>query len=348
MFDINNLIRENIKKVKPYVSARDEYKGIEGVFLDANENGLGSVVGNNYNRYPDPRQLLLKEKLGSLKKISPNQIFIGNGSDEAIDLLFRALCVPAVDNVITMPPTYGMYEVSASINDVKVIEVPLTSDFEIRPEAVLAAINKFTKIIFICSPNNPTGNSLDEKNIIKIIEGFSGIVVLDEAYIDFASNQSFVTMLHKFPNLTIMQTFSKAWGMASLRVGMAFASPSIIEVLTKIKPPYNISGATQDFAIKALDQILVKEKMVMEILNERQNLAEKLSQLKIVKKVYPSDANFLLVKFINGNSTYNYLIEKKVITRDRSKIILCEDALRITVGTKNENETLIKALQQMN
>jgi histidinol-phosphate aminotransferase len=347
VFDLHLLLRENIKKVKPYASARDEYVGSEGTFLDANENAIGSVAGDHYNRYPDPRQRALKERISILKRIAPQQVFLGNGSDEAIDLLFRAVCVPGVDNVITMPPTYGMYEVSAGINDIRVKEVPLTSDYMMRPEEILKAVDNQTKIIFICSPNNPTGNSLRKKDILQVITGFQGIVVLDEAYIDFAAEQSFVGILNSYPNLVIMQTFSKAWGMASLRLGMAFASTDIVDILTKIKAPYNINGATQQIALKALDHVLMKEKMVSDILAERANLTANLSALKIVSKVFPSDANFILVKFSDGRKIYDYLISQKIITRDRSKVTFCEDSLRITVGTKQENDLLLDALKKI-
>lgn len=346
MFNINKLLRENIKKVKPYASARDEYEGNEGVFLDANENALGSVAGGNYNRYPDPKQRTVKQKISTLKRVPPSQIFLGNGSDEAIDLLFRALCVPGKDNVVIMPPTYGMYEVSAGINDIQVKEIPLTADYNIRPNEVLEAVNENTKIIFICSPNNPTGNSLIIQDIEKVIQGFTGIVVIDEAYIDFASSPSFIERLQEFPNIVIMQTFSKAWGMASLRLGMAFASNEVIDVLNKIKPPYNINGASQEIALRALDNLEYKEKMVKEILVERAQLIKDLKSLKIVYQVFPSDANFILVKFLDGKKTYTFLIENKIITRDRSKVVLCENALRITVGTREENQTLINALRK--
>jgi histidinol-phosphate aminotransferase len=344
VFDLNKILRENIRKVKPYSSARDEYKGTEGIFLDANENPYGSALETAYNRYPDPLQRDLKEKISGLKRVSANQIFLGNGSDEPIDLLVRAFCNPGKDNIITMPPTYGMYEVSAGINDIQVKEVPLTEEFQINTDKVLAAIDKNTKIIFICSPNNPTGNSLYTNDIVKILESFEGIVVIDEAYIDFAPDRSFVSKLKNFPNLIILQTFSKAWGMAALRLGMAFSSEEIIAVLNKIKPPYNINEATQRLANEGLRNLLNKERMVERILNEREKLKEELSKIKAVKKVYPSDANFLLVKMEDGNKVYDFLISKKIITRNRSAIKLCEGCLRITVGTAEENRELIKVL----
>jgi histidinol-phosphate aminotransferase len=346
LFDLNNILRDNIKKVKPYSSARDEYKGSEGTFLDANENSFGSAAGPSYNRYPDPLQKELKEKIAQLKRLKPEQIFIGNGSDEPIDLLIRALCNPGKDQIITLPPTYGMYEVSAGINDVKVKEVVLTEDFQIDTDKVIAAIDKSTKIIFICSPNNPTGNAVKASAVTKIIQSFEGIVVIDEAYIDFAPDKSFLSRLREFPNLVILQTFSKAWGMAALRVGMAFASEEIIQVMNRIKPPYNINGATQQLAMEGLKNLLLKEKMVEEILDQREFLAAELVKLKAVKKVYPSDANFLLVKTEDGNKTYHYLISQQVITRNRSSVQLCEGCLRITVGREEENKKLLEALKK--
>ena len=346
LFDINNILRENIKKTKPYSSARDEYKGNEGVFLDANENPLGSATKDNYSRYPDPLQKEVKVLLGKLKNTDPSQIFLGNGSDEAIDLLYRAVCKPGVDNVITMPPTYGMYDVSASINDIQVKEIPLSPDFEIQTEKVLAAINTNTKMIFICSPNNPTGNCMKEESIEKIITSFNGIVVIDEAYIDFAPSKTFVGKLNQYPNLVILQTFSKAWGLAGLRLGIAYASKEIIAVINKIKPPYNINQYSQILAIEALGALEKKEEMVAEILSQRASLIKQFSEIKFITKIYPSDANFVLIKTEDGKKVYDFLIEKKIITRDRSKIILCEGCVRVTVGKKEENELLVKVLKE--
>ncbi|HSZ24442.1 MAG TPA: histidinol-phosphate transaminase [Cytophagaceae bacterium] len=345
MFTLNTILRENIKKTKPYSSARDEYKGNEGVFLDANENPIGSVTNENYNRYPDPLQHEVKDQLAKIKGVKPSQIFLGNGSDEAIDLLFRAVCVPGSDNVITTPPTYGMYEVSANINDVKVKEVPLTADFEIQTDKVLAAIDSHTKMIFLCSPNNPTGNSMKMEDIEKITNVFQGIVVIDEAYIDFSYTKSFVSKLDKHPNLVILQTFSKAWGLAGLRLGTAYASEEIIAVLNKIKPPYNINQLTQKLALEALANQSKKEKMVSEIILQRDLLLKELSIIPFISKVYPSDANFILIKTEDGEKIYNFLIQKKIITRNRSKITLCEGCIRITVGAREENELLLKELK---
>lgn len=347
-FNLENLVRENIKKVKPYASARDEYKGSEGVFLDANENALGSASSSHYNRYPDPLQKELKENIGRMKRVNPAQIFLGNGSDEAIDLVFRVFCNPGKENIIITPPTYGMYEVSAGINDVEVKEVPLTEDFQLKPEEVLKAVDSNTKIIFLCSPNNPTGNCLRTSDIIKVIEGFKGIVVVDEAYIDFAPDRSFLSKLNQYPNLIVLQTFSKAWGMAALRLGMAFASEEIIRIINKIKPPYNINGATQSIALEALSNVLQKERMIEEILDEREKLSQDLSAISAIVKVYPSDANFLLVKTHDGNKAYEFLISKKIITRNRSNVILCQGCLRVTVGTPEENKALVEALKKLN
>ncbi|HEY8400365.1 MAG TPA: histidinol-phosphate transaminase [Cytophagaceae bacterium] len=346
MFNLDNLLRENIKNVVPYASARDEYKGSEGIFLDANENPLGAVCGGEYNRYPDPLQRDLKEKIAGLKRVHPSQIFLGNGSDEAIDLLMRAVCNPGKDNIIITPPTYGMYEVSAGINDVKVKEVPLTEEYQLQPENVLKAVDANTKIIFLCSPNNPTGNILNTADIKKVVEGFNGLVVIDEAYIDFAPGQSFLTYLNQYPNLIVLQTFSKAWGLAGLRLGMAFASEAIIKVYNKIKFPYNVNVETQRLAMKALDNLLQKEKMVEEILDEREKLVNELKNLDQVIKIFPSHANFILVKTKDGRKVYEYLVSKQIITRDRSKVALCEGSLRISIGTAEENKKLVEALKQ--
>jgi histidinol-phosphate aminotransferase len=346
LFTIDTILRDNIRRAKPYSSARDEYKGDEGIFLDANENPIGSATAEPYNRYPDPLQRAVKEKLAHIKRVQPEQIFLGNGSDEAIDLLYRAVCRPGIDNVITMPPTYGMYEVSAHINDAEVIEVPLSQDYHIETEKVLAAVNSHTKMIFVCSPNNPTGNSLNQESIETILTNFAGIVVVDEAYIDFSKNKSMIAQLDKYPNLVILQTFSKAWGLAGLRLGTAYASTEIIAVLNKIKPPYNISQVTQELAVEALGKLLKKEEMVAEILFQREKLIQELASVKTIRKIYPTDANFVLVKTDNGKKMYDFLVAQKIITRDRSKVTLCDGCVRITIGTKTENEALIKALQE--
>lgn len=345
-FTIDKLLRPHIAQLTPYSSARDEYSGKEGVFLDANENPLGSITEENFNRYPDPYQLFLKEHISKIKEVPGSQIFLGNGSDEAIDLLFRAFCNPGKDSIIILPPTYGMYEVSAGINDVAIKRVPLSEDFQLRPQEILEVVDSFTKIIFICSPNNPSGNQMKEAAILQVLKAFDGLVVVDEAYIDFSERASFTQYLDEYPNLLVMQTFSKAWGLASLRLGMAFASIEIIQVLNRIKPPYNISGLTQDTVIAAMDQVDKMKAMVKAILKERDILEDGLKQLSLVKKVHPSDANFLLVKVSEARKVYNYLIEEKIIVRDRSKIILCEDCLRLSVGSPLENKLLLEALKK--
>jgi histidinol-phosphate aminotransferase len=345
VFSINSILRDNIKNIKPYSSARDEYKGTEGIFIDANENPYGSVGGMHFNRYPDPLQREVKEKLAAIKDVKPEQLFLGNGSDEAIDLLFRAVCRPGKDNIITLPPTYGMYEVSANINDVEIREVPLTEDYQIDTLAVLQAIDEKTKMIFFCSPNNPTGNCLNTDAIVRVLHTFKGLVVVDEAYIDFAPGKSLAGSTKIFNNLVVLQTFSKAWGLAALRLGIAIADPEIIKVLNRIKPPYNINALTQEMALKALDNVADRDKLVADILQERAFLEKELGTISSVVNVYPSDANFLLVKFNGGRKAYEYLIDKKIITRDRSKVQLCTDSVRITVGIHEENKALIEALK---
>jgi histidinol-phosphate aminotransferase len=343
-FKLEKILRPHIATLKAYTSARDEYTGKEGIFLDANENPLGSITDQDYNRYPDPYQLELKGKIAEIKEVKSSHIFLGNGSDEAIDLLFRAFCNPGKDNVILLPPTYGMYEVSASINDVEVRKVPLTADFQLRPEKILNKVDKHTKIIFICSPNNPSGNKVKRVDILHILKEFKGIVVVDEAYIDFSDEPSFIYELKEHKNLLVMQTFSKAWGLASLRLGMAFASKDLIKILNRIKPPYNISGLTQETVLAAMDKYDKVKAMTQEILQERELLKSKLEALDFVHKIHPSDANFLLVKMPNANLVYDELIDQKVIVRNRSKVILCEDCLRITVGKRAENDRLVEAL----
>lgn len=346
-FDLTKLLRPHIAELQPYTSARDEYTGKIGVFLDANENPYGSITDQDYNRYPDPYQQELKEKISEIKKVDPSQIFLGNGSDEAIDLLFRAFCNPGKDNVILLPPTYGMYEVSASINDIETRKVALTSDFQLQPEKIIGATDEHSKIIFVCSPNNPSGNKVKREEIQFLLKNFNGIVVVDEAYIDFNDEPSFTTELEEFPNLLVIQTFSKAWGLASLRLGMAFGSKEIIRILNRIKPPYNISGLTQETVLKAMDKYGKVQKMIQEILSEREFLKEELGQLPFTQHIFPSHANFLLVKMPHATEVYNELIEQKVIVRNRSKVLLCEDCLRISVGTRSENEAFIQALKKV-
>ncbi len=347
MFSLSKVIRPHILSLTPYSSARDEYSGSEGTFLDANENPFGSVISGNYNRYPDPYQSVVKEKLATIKKVRPNQIFLGNGSDEAIDLVIRATCEPQQDNILILPPTYGMYKVCADVQNIAVKQVPLTPDFQVDTKKVLATADVNTKIIWICSPNNPSGNIIERASILHILDNFStGLVVVDEAYIDFANEESFTQLLDKYPNLVVMQTFSKAWGLAALRLGMAFASEEIIKILNKIKYPYNLNGVTQKLLYAALGKEEKKNKYVKQVLKERERLHKKLADLSIVQHIYPSDSNQLLVKFTDANAIFHYLIEQKIITRLRSNVILCENCIRISVGTKKENEILLKALKK--
>ena len=347
MFDLRDLLRPHLRELIPYSSARDDYQGSFGVFLDANENPVGSITPEKWNRYPDPYQTKLKEKIAEIKGIIPGHIFLGNGSDEPIDLLFRAFCEPGVDNVIINPPTYGMYKVSADINNVTAREVLLTSDYDLDVDGIFEAMDMQTKIIFICSPNNPTGNDATLSKIEQVLKAYNGLVVVDEAYIDFADRPSFIQKLSAYPNLIILQTFSKAWGLASLRLGMAFCSPEILSVLNKIKAPYNLSGLTQRTVLEALENKEEKDEMVSEILSSRTELKRLLSELPIVKKIHPSDANFYLVEIDNASEYYKRLIEKKVIVRDRSKVVLCDNCLRITVGTNYENFKLVQALKEI-
>lgn len=340
---ITNLIRKNIQQLKPYSSARDEFKGEAEVYLDANENPYPSA----FNRYPDPLQLKLKEKLGLLKGLNQSKIFLGNGSDEAIDLLIRVFCEPYQDSILITDPTYGMYSVAGEVNGVVIKRASLTSDFELDTHSIFNTIDVTTKIIFLCSPNNPSGNLLNKNKVKEILKAFSGLVVLDEAYIDFARDKGFVDELPTYPNLVILQTLSKAWGLAGLRLGMCFASEEIIQVLNKIKYPYNVNSYTQQ---KALDALAAPEQMnqcVNEILNERENLRENLNQLKVVKRIYPSDANFLLVQMDNAKVAYDKLLNSNIIVRDRSGIIRCENCLRITIGTPRENKRLIDTLKEL-
>ena len=343
-FSLDALIRENVKKLIPYSSARDDFKGEAKIFLDANENSLGSPLPKWYNRYPDPHQLKVKEKLSGIKRIAIENIFLGNGSDECIDILQRAFCEPAMDNLIICPPTYGMYEVCANINNVEVKKVGLTGGFQLNLPAIEDAIDSHTKMIFFCSPNNPTGNSLHHEDIEAILNNYFGLVVIDEAYINFSSKKSFSTELSEYPNLVVMQTLSKAWGLAALRVGITLASKEIIDVMNKIKPPYNINQASQELALQALDEVAQVNDMIVEIVKERENLAEALVNLSFVEKVHPTDANFLLVKMENPLDVYKKLLQQGIVVRDRSKVELCEGCLRITIGTPEENKTLLYAL----
>ena len=345
-FDINKLLRQNIKTLVPYSSARDEFKGKADIFLDANENSIGSPLSKNYNRYPDPHQWKIKNKLAEIKGVPPQNIFIGNGSDECIDILYRGFCNPGKDNVIICPPTYGMYEVSANINDVEIRRARLTDDFQLDLIHLENLVDENTKIIWLCSPNNPTGNSINREDVEVALNNFEGLVVIDEAYINFSRQKSFIQELTEYPNLVVMQTLSKAWGLAALRLGMSFASEDIIEVYNKIKPPYNIGQATQELVLEALDNVEQVNAFIKELVQSREELTDQLIQLPLVKKIYPSDANFLLVKVEDAREIYEYLLAMAIVVRDRSKVELCEGCLRITVGTKEENERLVEVLKE--
>lgn len=345
MFIVEDLLRENIRKLVPYSSARDEFKGEARVFIDANENSLGSPLMKWYNRYPDPMQWKIKEKLSAIKGIAPQHIFLGNGSDECIDILYRAFCNPGKDNVIICPPTYGMYEVSANINDVELRRARLLDNFQLDLIHLENLVDANTKIIWLCSPNNPTANSLNREDIETILNNFNGLVVIDEAYINFSRHRSFIAELKEYPNLVVMQTLSKAWGLAGLRLGMAFASEAIIEVYNRVKPPYNIGQATQELVLKALDEVGQVNDMIRMIVQLRGELEAALKKLPVVQQVYDSDANFLLVKVTDAKAIYNHLLQNGIVVRDRSKVELCEGCLRITVGTGKENADLIKNLE---
>ena len=342
-FDLDKLVRYHLKKLTPYSSARDDFKGSASVYLDANENPYPT----DYNRYPDPHQRKLKEKISQIKKVSIEQLFLGNGSDEPIDLLIRAFCEPNRDNVLIPQPTYGMYSVSAEINAVTIKTINLTTDFDIDLESTRKAWDENTKLLFLCSPNNPSGNLLSVEKIKTLLVEFSGLVIVDEAYIDFTSYGGFVPLLNQFPNLVILQTLSKAWGLANIRLGMCFASKEIISFLNKIKPPYNINGITQEIALKSLDHTARKDKWVANIIQERELVKNELLTLPVVKKVFPSEANFLLVKMDGAKSIYKKLADKGIVLRDRSNVILCDDCLRITIGTPAENNELLSELKKI-
>ncbi|MEE1174146.1 MAG: histidinol-phosphate transaminase [Paludibacteraceae bacterium] len=343
MIKLENLIRPNIWALSPYSCARNEFTGEASVFLDANENPYNQP----FNRYPDPLQVQLKEKIAALKDVRPTQIMLGVGSDEPIDLIFRIFCEPAKDNVVAINPTYGMYGVCADINNVSYKQVNLNDDFTLDADKVLKACDKHTKVVFLCSPNNPTGNSLKRTEIEKIILGFEGIVVIDEAYIDFSNEPSWLASLDQYPNIIVLQTFSKAWGMAALRCGMAFASEEIIAFFNKVKYPYNLNLLTQEAVYKQVENVEQKNEWVKALLMERKSLIDALQALPLVKKIYPTDANFVLVKVDDANKIYKQLVDKGIIVRNRNTVTLCEGCLRITVGTPSENKQLLTALQQM-
>lgn len=341
--EIQKLLRKNIQLLKPYSSARDEYTGEAMVFLDANENPFNEP----YNRYPDPLQKALKEKISRLKNIPSKNIFLGNGSDEPIDLLIRAFCEPGTDNIISITPTYGMYQVAADISGIELRKVSLTENYELDINSILEVMNLHSKILFLCSPNNPTGNSLNKEAMLELAKSFEGLVVVDEAYIDFAPGKTLLPELAEYPNLIVLQTFSKAWGMAGLRLGMAFASTEVIAVLNKIKYPYNLNSLTQQKAMELLDKKVTMQKWVKLLIAERKKMEELIADFPFVQKVYPSDANFILVKMHDARGIYTYLVEEGIIVRDRSNVYLCDDTLRITIGTSDENETLLNALKKL-
>ncbi len=341
--DLQKLVRANIWALKAYSSARDEFKGEASVYLDANENPLNGP----YNRYPDPLQWKLKEKVAKVKGVEPKTIFFGNGSDEPIDLVIRIFCEPAVDNVVAIDPTYGMYQVCAGVNNVEYRKVLLNEDYSLDADRLLASVDAHTKLIFLCSPNNPTGNLMNKSEVAKIIRNFSGIVVLDEAYIDFAPNASWLSDLEKYPNLIILQTFSKAWGLAAVRLGMAFASPEIIRLFNKVKYPYNVNQLTQEFVLNEIEQVERKQSWVETFLDGRAFLTEQLKSLGDVLEIYPTDANFVLVKVTDANGIYAKLADSGVIVRNRNSVTLCGNCLRITVGTAKENKELIEIWRRL-
>ncbi|TRX29681.1 histidinol-phosphate transaminase [Flavobacterium franklandianum] len=345
-FNINNLIRENVKSMKPYSSARDEFEDFDTadmIFLDANENPFQ----NGVNRYPDPQQSSVKVVLAKQRNVNTKQILLGNGSDEVLDLIFRAFCEPKVDNVITLPPTYGMYGVLANINAVENREVLLSNDFQPQVEKILEAVDENTKIIFLCSPNNPTGNSFSDESVVKLLQNFKGLVVIDEAYIDFSKKQSWMNELDEYPNLIITQTLSKAYGLAGIRLGICYGSAAVISVLNKIKPPYNVNELTQ---LRALERLSNPEKIKSEIVSiiaQREELLKVLVDVKFVEKIYPTEANFILIKVDDANKRYDELIAKGIVIRNRTTQPLCENTLRLTIGTEEENKKLIEALEKL-
>ncbi len=343
-FNLNNIVRENIKSLKPYSSARHEFTGKASVFLDANENAFGSPLEENFNRYPDPLQWQVKFKLARIKGVPAENIFIGNGSDEVIDLAYRIFCNPKTDNVIVCPPTYGMYQVSADINDVSVKKVPLTKDFQLDVDGILNAMDADTKLLFICSPNNPTGNNMNRSDVETLLNNFKGIVIIDEAYINYSRQKTFIQELTEYPNLIVMQTLSKAWGLAALRMGIAFASMDIIDLFNKVKPPYNINEASQQLALEALQNTQLVNDWIKTVVIEKEKVITGLSKLLFVKHIYSSDANFILVKVSDADAVYNFLAAEGIVIRNRNKELMCENCLRITVGTENENEILINTL----
>ena len=341
--NIIELVRENIKNIQPYSSARDEFTEVNSnmVFLDANENPFN----NGVNRYPDPQQNKVKQLLSAIKEVSTENILLGNGSDEVLDLVFRAFCEPTKDNVIILPPTYGMYAVLANINAIDTIEVQLTIDFQAKTQAILSTANQNSKILFLCSPNNPTGNNFDKNSVELLLKSFNGIVVIDEAYIDFSEQETWLNRLEEFPNLVITQTMSKAYGMAGIRLGICYASKEIIQVLNSIKSPYNVNELTQQKAIERLSNLKEITTEIQQLNSQKKLLIKELKSIDFIEKVYASDANFVLVKVDNANKRYNQLIEKGIVVRNRTTQILCKNCLRFSIGTGEENKKLITVLK---
>ncbi len=342
--ELGSLVRENIKNLTPYSSARHEFTGKASVLLDANENAYGSPLEDNFNRYPDPLQWQLKFAIANIKGVPAENIFIGNGSDEVIDLAYRIFCDPVKDNVIVCPPTYGMYEVSGHINNVGMKKVNLTPGFQLDVQGILDAVDDNTKLLFICSPNNPTGNNMNRNDVEVLLNNFPGIVLIDEAYINYSKQKTFIQELTEYPNLIVMQTLSKAWGLAALRLGLCFASRDIIDLFNKVKPPYNINEASQELALEALQHTGQVNNWIKEVVSQKNFLIHELFKFSFVEKIYHSDANFVLVKVKDAHTLYNYLSAGGIVVRNRSKDVLCENCLRITVGTPDENNLLIKSL----
>ena len=343
-FNINNLIRENVKAMKPYSSARDEFEDFDSadmIFLDANENPFQ----NGVNRYPDPQQTNVKAVLAKQNSINSKQILLGNGSDEVLDLIFRAFCEPKIDNVITLPPTYGMYGVLANLNNIENREVLLSDDFQPQVEKILEAVDSTTKIIFLCSPNNPTGNSFSDESVVKLLKNFNGLIVIDEAYIDFSDKESWLSKIDQYPNLVITQTLSKAYGLAGIRLGICYASVEIISVLNKIKPPYNVNELSQLRALERLSNTEIIQSEIALIIAQREQLLKVLNDIQFVKKIYPTEANFILIKVDDANKRYNELISKGIVIRNRTTQPLCENTLRLTIGTELENKKLMEVLK---
>ncbi len=345
-FNLSNLVRDNIKNLKPYSSARHEFTGKASVFLDANENAYGSPLGVSYNRYPDPLQWQLKFQLARIKGVPAENICIGNGCDEIIDLAYRIFCKPGKDNVIICPPTYGMYAVNAEINDVESRKVNLTAAFQLDVEGILQATDSNTKLLFICSPNNPTGNNMNRHDVELLLNNFPGIVIIDEAYINYSKQKTFIQELTEYPNLVVLQTLSKAWGLAALRLGMCYASMDIIDLFNKVKPPYNINAASQQVALEALQNTEQVNEWIREVVQQKESLINELNQLSFVEKVYPSDANFILIRVDDADLLYQYLAANEIVVRNRSKETGCENCLRISIGTPEENAALLSALKK--